>query len=571
MKSVVYSMLALALTGLPAGADAKIIEASKQADKQVYISIGSDVLKQLNKNDVASLGLRQAVSDKQKNSGYTLMAINQSQVAQLSHLIHQDFVRCPGFFLHESLNEAQQFHQQSKTQQKKAAVDYTINNAETAYALLGEVSGDLMETTVASLSEFHNRYFSAMSGIEASKWIKNRWTDIAVNRSDISVELYEHDNWAQPSVIATIVGTESPDEIVVIGGHLDSINGSSPSSGRAPGADDNASGIAVLTETLNAIVTSNYRPAKTLKIMGYAAEEVGLRGSQDIASEYKNDGKNVLGVAQFDMTGFHGKPTSDITLINDHTSETQNAFMVSLMDTYLPDLAYTFSPCGYACSDHASWNHYGFPASFPFEAPFSSYNQTIHTTEDLAFNAEHAVKFLKLSLVYVSELAKGAVSDSPIQMTGNVSFSQSAISVDEGEDITFTIDRLAGQDAAISIDFATEDGTAVAGTDYTANSGTLSWADQENGSKSVTISTADVSENKTFKVVLSNPQGGTDLGSINTLEITIVNKTVVTPTEPTEPAPPVSVNSGGGGALSLSWLGLMLSGLGGAVARRNKR
>ena len=64
----------------------------------------------------------------------------------------------------------------------------------------------------------------------------------------------------------------------------------------APGADDDGSGIAVLTEVLRIIVMSGYKPEKTVQIMGFAIEEIGLVGSREIASEYKRKGKNVIGM-----------------------------------------------------------------------------------------------------------------------------------------------------------------------------------------------------------------------------------------------------------------------------------
>ena len=98
------------------------------------------------------------------------------------------------------------------------------------------------------------------------------------------MELYEHKDWPQPSVILTIKGEESPEEIVVLGGHGDSISGMfRQKTNKAPGADDNASGIAALTEIIRTMVEGQYRPKKTIKFMAYAAEEVGLRGSMEIA------------------------------------------------------------------------------------------------------------------------------------------------------------------------------------------------------------------------------------------------------------------------------------------------
>jgi len=246
-------------------------------DKRAVISIGADVAQTLNEQFSNTLDIKVSSLKSANSAEYSILSIPESQINQLSQIIHKDFHRCPGFFFHESAEEAKRFHQQSKEAVHKN-VDYTINNADTANALLSQLTRSNMASTVTSLSDFYNRYYQVQSGVEASNWIKDQWTEMSTSRSDISVELFEHTNWAQPSVIATITGTTTPNEVVVIGGHLDSINGGSPSSGRAPGADDNASGIAVITEALNTIIATGYKPARTVMIMGYAEEEVGLRG-----------------------------------------------------------------------------------------------------------------------------------------------------------------------------------------------------------------------------------------------------------------------------------------------------
>src|SRR5690606_19840945 len=105
----------------------------------------------------------------------------------------------------------------------------------------------------------------------------------------------------------------------------------------------------------------NYRPAKTLMFMGYAAEEVGLRGSDEIASNFKAQAKNVIGKMQLDMTNYKGSE-EDIVLISDYTSKEQNAFVANLIEEYL-GVRWGWTACGYACSDHASWHRQGFAAS----------------------------------------------------------------------------------------------------------------------------------------------------------------------------------------------------------------
>ena len=67
----------------------------------------------------------------------------------------------------------------------------------------------------------------------------------------------------------------------------------------APGSDD-ATGVATLTETLRIALASGWKPKRTVKFMAYAAEEVGLRGSNAIAQQFKANGVNVVGVLQLD-------------------------------------------------------------------------------------------------------------------------------------------------------------------------------------------------------------------------------------------------------------------------------
>ena len=47
------------------------------------------------------------------------------------------------------------------------------------------------------------------------------------------------------------------------------------------------------------------KPDKTIQLMAYAIEEIGISGSKEIAFEYKQNGKDVLGVLNFDMIGYN--------------------------------------------------------------------------------------------------------------------------------------------------------------------------------------------------------------------------------------------------------------------------
>src|SRR4029079_12727438 len=116
-------------------------------------------------------------------------------------------------------------------------------------------------------------------------------------------------NTKQPSVIFTIQGTALPSADVLLGAHHASIAGFDCDKARAPGPDDYGSGIASLSEVIRVAMAMGYRPLRTVKFMAYAAEEIGLRGSDEIAASFQAKDIDVVGVFQLDMTNYQGSDT----------------------------------------------------------------------------------------------------------------------------------------------------------------------------------------------------------------------------------------------------------------------
>lgn len=267
--------------------------------------------------------------------------------------------------------------------------------------------------TIVDLSAITNRYYTTTGGTTGSNWIKNKWTSLASGHSNVTVEQFTHAAFPQKSVILTIQGSDNASEVVVLGGHQDSINTAGTSeTTKAPGADDDASGIASLTEAIRVMLAANYQPRRTIKFIAYAAEEVGLKGSAEIAKKYKTDGVKVVGVMQLDMTNYKGS-AKDIYLYTDYTNAAQNSFVANLISTYQPTLTVGNDSCGYGCSDHASWHAQGYPTSMPFETTMNESNPQIHGTGDtyayMGSQANHALKFGRLAASFAVELG----SDGP--------------------------------------------------------------------------------------------------------------------------------------------------------------
>lgn len=114
---------------------------------------------------------------------------------------------------------------------------------------------------------------------------------------------------------------------------------------------------------------------------------------------------------------------------------------------------------------------------------------------------------------------------------GSIQFSASAVSVNEGAGtVILTVNRTDGAASGVTVNYATQNGTATAGQDYTTTNGVLSFGAGE-ASKPITVpitNDTSVEGNETFSVNLSSPAGGATLGSPASVTVTIVDNDTCT-------------------------------------------
>src|SRR4029453_19194869 len=119
------------------------------------------------------------------------------------------------------------------------------------------------------------------------------------------------------------------------------------------------------------------------------------------------------------------------------------------------------------------------------------------------------------------------ITDNDTPPAGTLQFSAASYSVAEnGGNATITITRTGGSAGAVGVTVATSNGTAAAGSDYTATTQTVSFANGDTANKTVSIPILDdtsVEGNETVNLSLSNPTGGATLGSPNTAVLTITD------------------------------------------------
>lgn len=119
------------------------------------------------------------------------------------------------------------------------------------------------------------------------------------------------------------------------------------------------------------------------------------------------------------------------------------------------------------------------------------------------------------------------INDNDFAPPGTIQFTQSSVTVTEnGTSVTLTASRVGGSSGAVGVSYATVNGTATAGSDYNAASGTLSWANGNTANKTFTVTIINGAEyegSENFSATLSSPTGGASIGSPASVTVTITD------------------------------------------------
>ena len=99
------------------------------------------------------------------------------------------------------------------------------------------------------------------------------------------------------NVIGQIDGSERSDEIIVVGGHLDSWD-------LGDGSHDDGAGIVQSMEVLRILKSLNYKPKRTIRVVLFANEENGLRGGNKYAELAKKNNETHFFALESDAGGF---------------------------------------------------------------------------------------------------------------------------------------------------------------------------------------------------------------------------------------------------------------------------
>lgn len=185
-------------------------------------------------------------------------------------------------------------------------------------AILREVDPRRIRRTIETLVAFGTRHTLSSQddprrGIGAARdWIEaemRRYAAASGGRMVVDVPSYVQQPASRiptptriSNVRATLRGSTDPDRVYVVSGHYDSrCTDVMDSTSDAPGADDDASGVAVSLELARIMATR--RPDATIVFLAVAGEEQGLYGSGYAAEQYRSAGTDVQGMFTNDIVG----------------------------------------------------------------------------------------------------------------------------------------------------------------------------------------------------------------------------------------------------------------------------
>jgi Zn-dependent M28 family amino/carboxypeptidase len=170
------------------------------------------------------------------------------------------------------------------------------------------------------------------------------------------------------NTVAEIRGSEKPDEVVIIGGHLDSWD-------LGTGSTDDGTGSAAVLEAARALTRLNLKPKRTIRFVLFSGEEQGLYGSQEYVKAHKNDLEKISAVL------VHDTGTGRVLTLGLHDNyqdrELVDQVLAPLRELKLlePRMARSFG------QDHLSFDEAGVPGFFCIQER-AEYNLTHHSQSD---------------------------------------------------------------------------------------------------------------------------------------------------------------------------------------------
>ena len=241
--------------------------------------------------------------------------------------------------------------------------------------------GQLYATNARGYLFTANKIYWKLSGSNVQEYYTTLWVvDSLIPENAETIQLIVNPkflfNFKSSNILAKIPATQPSDSFIVFTAHFDHL-GVMGSNCMFPGANDNASGVAMLLE-LGKYFIDNPVKRYNIALMFFAAEEVGLYGSEHYVQNPVFPLENISCLINFDMVG---TGSQGLSIVNGKANEriTKTVQTLNAQNNWFSDIRVGGSSCS---SDHCFFALKNVPAVFFFTR--GAEHQYYHVPEDRA-------------------------------------------------------------------------------------------------------------------------------------------------------------------------------------------
>jgi hypothetical protein len=269
-------------------------------------------------------------------------------------------------------------------------------NPDSVQTQIKRLSGEIPVVVDGQSLTIHSRLYNNPGNENTFQYCKKQFSDwgYAIEQQIFSAN--------GKNLFAVKTGTIFPERVCILGAHYDAV----PTGSIAPGADDNASGVAALMEIASIMADSDF--PNTLVFALWDEEELGLIGSSAY-TEGTIHGETLLGYINLDMIGWDGNNDrkTELQFRDVGNSSSLASLVLEARQAYGIDLELQVINPGSVNTDHYSFWKKGLTAVGINEEYAGDFNPYYHSTDDLfsALNLSYLDENIKLVLVSFSELA----------------------------------------------------------------------------------------------------------------------------------------------------------------------
>jgi leucyl aminopeptidase len=177
-------------------------------------------------------------------------------------------------------------------------------------AFVNDLNADSISAWTTQLQNMQPRFMLSENRRTIAVFIRDKFIQLGYPGTQLDsfyLTSYYNDTtyhtW-QYNIVASLNGITSADTVYIVGAHYDAILNAGNPWNNAPGADDDAGGVASLFELARVMKKRNFQPKSTIQFVAFGAEELNMDGSNNFTQKAVMTGKKIKWMLNHDMISY---------------------------------------------------------------------------------------------------------------------------------------------------------------------------------------------------------------------------------------------------------------------------